>query len=433
MCIRIALAVGIGRVGVERDGERRDDRVAVEVGVVDEEARVVGKFGWKREAEQAAFAARRDPVARCRGTARSTRAPSATMRIRPPCSTTKSRPVPSSDGTTSIGLARPDVTVSRRRPVGASVCSGVAVAAGVADACPVVGAALGPLDGDVVACPHPITRATDPASNARRSRDGGSGSGVAMSGMLPSIGREGRGPAPRSGSRRVGPATLPAGRILARSNHLRSRCPTDLADRAVRPLGQRRVPNPLATRPGSVIVVVLLVLLAALLVLAGLEVTDDTCHASSPRARSRRTRASPTACTRRSRKRLAPDYVETFFDLNGNGDKDDFACGELWRGSRRASIRAWRRLRRNTCAKGSLATCQPCLTIPTTSTEARKLLTAAGYPNGFKMTLFVSSNRFASDVEAAQALAQMWTRLGVDKLRLKPSRRVHFQNTTFQT
>jgi hypothetical protein len=98
---------------------------------------------------------------------------------------------------------------------------------------------------------------------------------------------------------------------------------TDLADRAVRPLGQRRGANPLATRPGSVIVAVVLVLLATLLVLAGLEITDDP----SPRdlAASAITTDSgiPERLYATVSGSVSPDYVETFFDLNGNGEMDD--------------------------------------------------------------------------------------------------------------
>ena len=97
---------------------------------------------------------------------------------------------------------------------------------------------------------------------------------------------------------------------------------TDLADRAVRPLGQRRVPNPLATRPGSVIVVVLLVLLAALLVLAGLEVTDDASPRVLAAGADHGRRGLPDRLYTTISGSVSPDYVETFFDLNGNGDKD---------------------------------------------------------------------------------------------------------------
>ena len=143
-----------------------------QVGVVDEEAPVVGKFGWKARPRSPrsppALSPDRDVEER-----RWTRAPSRRSRIRPPCSTTKIRPVPSSEGTTSTGPARPDATVSSFRPAGASVGACVAVASVVADGCPVAGATLGPEDGDAVACPQAVTSATDPTSSARRSRDGG--------------------------------------------------------------------------------------------------------------------------------------------------------------------------------------------------------------------------------------------------------------------
>ena len=155
----------------------------------------------------------------------STRAPSRTTRIRPPCSTTKIRPVPSSDGTTSTGLARPDATVSRRRPAGASVGSGVAVAAGVADGWPAVGAALGPARRrrrGLAAGQHE-QRPTRPATRAGAGTEDRDRAWPCPGCYQASVGRAAA--HRRSGSRRVGPATLPAGRTLARSNHLRSRCP----------------------------------------------------------------------------------------------------------------------------------------------------------------------------------------------------------------
>ena len=45
--------------------------------------------------------------------------------------------------------------------------------------------------------------------------------------------------------------------------------------------------------------------------------------------------------------------------------------------------------------------------------QARKLLAEAGYPNGFKVVLPVSSNARPTDPVAAQAIAQMWTQVGV--------------------
>ena len=44
---------------------------------------------------------------------------------------------------------------------------------------------------------------------------------------------------------------------------------------------------------------------------------------------------------------------------------------------------------------------------------ARRLLAEAGYPNGFRMTLFTPNDRYPNDARTAQAVAQMWTRIGV--------------------
>ncbi len=45
--------------------------------------------------------------------------------------------------------------------------------------------------------------------------------------------------------------------------------------------------------------------------------------------------------------------------------------------------------------------------------RAKALLTEAGYPNGFRLTLTSPNNRYVEDSKTAQAVAQMWTRLGV--------------------
>jgi len=45
--------------------------------------------------------------------------------------------------------------------------------------------------------------------------------------------------------------------------------------------------------------------------------------------------------------------------------------------------------------------------------EAKRLLTEAGYPDGFRLTLHTPSDRLPSDSATAQAVAQMWTRIGV--------------------
>src|SRR5690606_7682369 len=44
---------------------------------------------------------------------------------------------------------------------------------------------------------------------------------------------------------------------------------------------------------------------------------------------------------------------------------------------------------------------------------ARQLLADAGYPNGFRLTLHAPNDRYPNSPEVAQAVAQMWTRVGV--------------------
>ncbi|MFT8244245.1 ABC transporter substrate-binding protein [Roseomonas sp. BN140053] len=46
--------------------------------------------------------------------------------------------------------------------------------------------------------------------------------------------------------------------------------------------------------------------------------------------------------------------------------------------------------------------------------QARQLLTEAGYPRGFRMVLNASNDRYVADAQVAQAVAQMWTRVGVN-------------------
>jgi peptide/nickel transport system substrate-binding protein len=45
--------------------------------------------------------------------------------------------------------------------------------------------------------------------------------------------------------------------------------------------------------------------------------------------------------------------------------------------------------------------------------EARKLLAEAGYPNGFSITLGTPNGRYINDLKVAQAIASMWSRIGV--------------------
>jgi peptide/nickel transport system substrate-binding protein len=44
---------------------------------------------------------------------------------------------------------------------------------------------------------------------------------------------------------------------------------------------------------------------------------------------------------------------------------------------------------------------------------ARKLLAEAGYPDGFRLTLHGSNDRYPNDARIVQAVAQMWSRIGV--------------------
>ncbi|MGL4441899.1 MAG: ABC transporter substrate-binding protein, partial [Bosea sp. (in: a-proteobacteria)] len=45
---------------------------------------------------------------------------------------------------------------------------------------------------------------------------------------------------------------------------------------------------------------------------------------------------------------------------------------------------------------------------------ARKLLAEAGYPNGFKMKIHGPNGRYTNDTKIIEAVAQMFTRLGID-------------------
>ena len=45
--------------------------------------------------------------------------------------------------------------------------------------------------------------------------------------------------------------------------------------------------------------------------------------------------------------------------------------------------------------------------------QAKKLLADAGFPNGFGLTLHGPNDRYVNDSKIAEAIAQMWTRIGV--------------------
>ncbi|MCO6418027.1 ABC transporter substrate-binding protein [Siccirubricoccus sp. KC 17139] len=44
---------------------------------------------------------------------------------------------------------------------------------------------------------------------------------------------------------------------------------------------------------------------------------------------------------------------------------------------------------------------------------AKRLLAEAGYPNGFRLVFHTPNDRYPNDARAAQAVAQMWTRIGI--------------------
>ncbi len=61
---------------------------------------------------------------------------------------------------------------------------------------------------------------------------------------------------------------------------------------------------------------------------------------------------------------------------------------------------------------------------------AKKLLAEAGYPNGFTMTLHGPNNRYINDANVVQAIAQMYSRIGIDaKVETMPSA-VYFTRAT---
>lgn len=57
---------------------------------------------------------------------------------------------------------------------------------------------------------------------------------------------------------------------------------------------------------------------------------------------------------------------------------------------------------------------EPAITVdPYDPEHAKRLLADAGYPSGFALTLHGPNNRYVNDSKLAEAIAQMWTRIGV--------------------
>ena len=53
---------------------------------------------------------------------------------------------------------------------------------------------------------------------------------------------------------------------------------------------------------------------------------------------------------------------------------------------------------------------------------AKRLLAEAGYPDGFRITLHSPNNRYVEDAKTAQAVAQFWSRIGLDaRVEVMPS------------
>ncbi|HVJ74343.1 MAG TPA: ABC transporter substrate-binding protein, partial [Casimicrobiaceae bacterium] len=52
--------------------------------------------------------------------------------------------------------------------------------------------------------------------------------------------------------------------------------------------------------------------------------------------------------------------------------------------------------------------------MPYDKAKAKSLLAEAGYPNGFEITLDCPNNRYVNDEKICQALASMWTKIGVN-------------------
>jgi peptide/nickel transport system substrate-binding protein len=66
---------------------------------------------------------------------------------------------------------------------------------------------------------------------------------------------------------------------------------------------------------------------------------------------------------------------------------------------------------------------EPAITVdPYDPERAKKLLTDAGYPSGFGLTLHGPNNRYVNDQQLVEAIAQMWTRIGVKtKVEVMPA------------
>lgn len=67
---------------------------------------------------------------------------------------------------------------------------------------------------------------------------------------------------------------------------------------------------------------------------------------------------------------------------------------------------------------------------PWSPDEARRLLAEAGYPKGFQLTLHGSNNRYLKDKEVVEAVAAMWTAVGVTTTPVTLDRKAFFAAST---
>jgi peptide/nickel transport system substrate-binding protein len=69
---------------------------------------------------------------------------------------------------------------------------------------------------------------------------------------------------------------------------------------------------------------------------------------------------------------------------------------------------------------------------PFDAARARALLAEAGFPNGFRLTLHATTDRYPKDEQVAQAVAQMWTRAGIQAQVAGVAGQVFFTEATRQ-
>jgi peptide/nickel transport system substrate-binding protein len=67
----------------------------------------------------------------------------------------------------------------------------------------------------------------------------------------------------------------------------------------------------------------------------------------------------------------------------------------------------------NLLPQGTPGTSSALGVTPFDAERARRLLAEAGWPNGFQATIHATNDRYPNDEKVAQAIAQMWTRIGV--------------------